>query len=471
MAEEFNFEKALQEALEEKVAWFDSNVMVEMLDNYRVLYSAANNVMGLLLQKGLITPDPYKLDKKISDVVIPEEVEFAESGRSQVMGIRLSDYERVLDFLCNYFKFSAANMTLPRIKKLIGLNNSFQWGGLSVASKHPNTKALADLLTNIRQGTDTMATGSINGAVSAASKAIVDINSALKESSDLQRELYKVEVRKNVIAHASFTWEKGEPISEVVQRVKRLFPSVMGRQPFYPELVEEIAQESIGPASIQKQQDLLARLKVVHQTKTRKKIQLNTKTLIMDAVRNLAGMAPQLEGVSLKLRENSALLQTQNDSPWEKFKRAFRKAFGLKPPAIEYTIPIADAMTKTSTTEKINFNKSLADIAKRMNLYGALASRESPTYQKMEAQTEAEIYSFLTKQLAECQQMLLLLLGYDKFFKNEVQGPNKSKVKGLTMETTSIKNTMVKTNQRKAEYAAYVEEQAQMKKLGIVDEE
>ena len=281
MAEDFNFEKALQEALEEKVAWFDSNVMVEMLDNYRVLYSAANNVMGLLLQKGLITPDPYKLDKKISDVVIPEDVEFAESARSQVMGIRLSDYERVLDFLCNYFKFSATNMTLPRIKKLIGLNNCFQWGGLAVTSKHPNTKALADLLTNIRQGTDTMATGSLNGAVSAASKAIVEINAALKESSDLQRELYKMEVRKNVIAHSSFAWEKGEAISDVVQRVKRLFPSIMGRQPFYPELVEEIAQESIGPASIQKQQDLLSRLKVVHQTKTKKKVQVNTKTLIM----------------------------------------------------------------------------------------------------------------------------------------------------------------------------------------------
>ena len=55
MAEGFNFEKALQEALDEKVAWFDSNVMADMLDNYRVLYSAVNNVMWLLLQKGLIT--------------------------------------------------------------------------------------------------------------------------------------------------------------------------------------------------------------------------------------------------------------------------------------------------------------------------------------------------------------------------------------------------------------------------------
>ena len=471
MAEGFNFEKALQEALDEKVAWFDSNVMADMLDNYRVLYSASNNVMGLLLQKGLITPDPYKLDKKISDIVVPEDGEFPENTRSQVMGVRLSDYERVLDFLCNYFKFSAVNLTLPRIKKLINLNNYIQWGGLAVTSKHPNTKALADLLTNIRQGTDTMATGSINGAVSAASRAILDINNGLKASSELQRELYKMEVRKNVIAHSSFTWEKGEAIPDLVQRVKKLFPSTMGRQPFYPELVEEIAQESIGVASIQKQQDLLARLKVVQQTKAKKKVQLNTKTLIMDAVRNLAGMAPQLEGVSMKLRDNSALLQTQYDTPWEKFKRAFRKAFGLKPPVIEYAIPMADAMTKTSTTEKVNFNKSLGEIAKRMNLYEALASRESPTYQKMEAQEEEEIYTFLTKQLAECQQMLLMLLGYDKFFKNEVASPNKAKVKGLTMETTSIKNTMVKTNQRKAEYAAYVEEQKQLKRLGIIDEE
>ncbi len=471
MAEGFNFEKALQEALDEKVAWFDSNVMADMLDNYRVLYSASNNVMGLLLQKGLITPDPYKLDKKISDIVVPEDGEFPENTRSQVMGVRLSDYERVLDFLCNYFKFSAVNLTLPRIKKLINLNNYIQWGGLVVTSKHPNTKTLAELLTNIRQGTDTMATGSINGAVSAASRAILDINNGLKASSELQRELYKMEVRKNVIAHSSFTWEKGEAIPDVVQRVKKLFPSTMGRQPFYPELVEEIAQESIGVASIQKQQDLLARLKVVQQTKTKKKVQLNTKTLIMDAVRNLAGMAPQLEGVSMKLRDNSALLQTQYDTPWEKFKRAFRKAFGLKPPVIEYVIPMADAMTKTSTTEKVNFNKSLGEIAKRMNLYEALASRESPTYQKMEAQEEEEIYTFLTKQLAECQQMLLMLLGYDKFFKNEVASPNKAKVKGLTMETTSIKNTMVKTNQRKAEYAAYVEEQKQLKMLGIIDEE
>ena len=36
------------------------------------------------------------------------------------------------------------------------------------------------------------------------------------------------------------------------------------------------------------------------------------------------------------------------------------------------------------------------------------------------------------------------------------------------MEMTAVKNTLVKTNQRKAEYSTIVEEQEQMKKLGII---
>ena len=37
------------------------------------------------------------------------------------------------------------------------------------------------------------------------------------------------------------------------------------------------------------------------------------------------------------------------------------------------------------------------------------------------------------------------------------------------MELTSIKNIIVKTNQIRAEYVAYIEEAEQLKRLGIVD--
>ena len=38
------------------------------------------------------------------------------------------------------------------------------------------------------------------------------------------------------------------------------------------------------------------------------------------------------------------------------------------------------------------------------------------------------------------------------------------------IQYASVKNTLVKTNQRRAEYVALIEEQEQMKKLGITDE-
>lgn len=469
MAEEFNFEQALSKALDEKINWFNAKIIAEILESYRLLYSSANTIMGILLQKGLITADPYRLDKKISDVGVPEEGEFPESEKNKVIGVRLSDYERMLDFLCNYFKFSINNLTLPRIKKFIGLNNYFQWDNLVATNKHSNTKSLASLITTIRQGSDVMSINIVNDAVSTASKALVEINGALKQSSDLQRELYKMEVRRNVIANSSFSWEK--ETSATVQKIKKMFPSTMGKQPFYPELVEEIVLESVGSNATQKQQELLSKLQIVKETKEKKKVQVNTKSMIMEAVRNLASMAPQLELVVFKLKDNHELVQDQRNTALEKFKSALRKAFGLKTPVIEYTIPIVDIASKTSKSESVSFNQSVTDISKRLNFYNSLTFRESPSFQKMESQPEAEIYSFLTKQLSECQQMLSLLMGYDKFFKNEVEGANKSKVKGLSMEITAIKNTMIKTNQRKAEYAAYIEEQQQMRRLGILDED
>ena len=39
------------------------------------------------------------------------------------------------------------------------------------------------------------------------------------------------------------------------------------------------------------------------------------------------------------------------------------------------------------------------------------------------------------------------------------------------MELTTLKNALVKVKQKRAEYTSYVEEENQMKKLGITNEE
>ena len=79
--------------------------MIKILEEYRNLLGVVNNLINLLEKKGLIQPDPYKHDKKISDIAVPEEIPFLDSERSMVIGARLSDFESMLDFICNIFKF------------------------------------------------------------------------------------------------------------------------------------------------------------------------------------------------------------------------------------------------------------------------------------------------------------------------------------------------------------------------------
>ena len=64
--------------------------------------------------------------------------------------------------------------------------------------------------------------------------------------------------------------------------------------------------------------------------------------------------------------------------------------------------------------------------------------------------------------------MLGTLTALDDFFKETVAPLDRSKVKGTKMEISSLKNTIIKTNQRKAEYSSIVEEQKQMQKLGLI---
>ena len=80
---------------------------------------------------------------------------------------------------------------------------------------------------------------------------------------------------------------------------------------------------------------------------------------------------------------------------------------------------------------------------------------------------EKTILDYVQRQLSECHSMQTTLGGLDEFFKASVTLLNRSKVKGIQIELTTVKNTLIKINQRKAEYTSYMAEQAQMQKLGI----
>ncbi|MBQ9539406.1 MAG: hypothetical protein IJU95_09040, partial [Treponema sp.] len=77
------------------------------------------------------------------------------------------------------------------------------------------------------------------------------------------------------------------------------------------------------------------------------------------------------------------------------------------------------------------------------------------------------VFNWVNKQMTENGRLQVLPGALDEYFKQNTSGMNRAKIKGIKMELTTLKNVLVKVNQLRSEYASYVEEAEQMKKLGI----
>lgn len=462
------FTKELNEVFDEKIRWYETEELPRVLEEYRRLHAHVGNVYTTLLKKSTISADPYKLEKKVSEIKPISDKPFADSERNIVIGTRLSDYKSMLDFICNYLTFSVSNIKADRIKQLIAFNNGFMWNSVIATSDSPNTKGLSDCLIPIRQGTDALATSLLNDSLNNAAKSVEIINSILKEFGDFQREVYKVEVRREVLAHPSFLVDKVFDSKEsMLAQIKKVFHVVATKKPFYNELIEELIDETIGDKAKEKQQNLISKLIVKKSNKEKQEKQIDTRAILMDAVRSLGGVVPQLEQIISKFQENSELIENKKNTFWDKLIEIIQKAFNLdKKPKI-YKVIIVDKITQAKQYEHINFDEFILSLQKRCKYYLSFTTRKTPGYEKIEAMADDKIVEFIAKNLSECQKLLVTLSALDDYFKETVTPLSRSKIKGIKMEISSLKNTIIKTNQRKAEYSSLIEEQRQMQKLGL----
>lgn len=467
---EKNFSEQLIAAIDKKTDWFNSRELQNVLEQYRLMHTCEKTLYEFLLKKSLITPDPYKNDKKISDIVPPENAPFTDNERSMIIGMRLSDYDSTLDFLCNYYKFSVSNLQISNIKKLIDLNNAIQWNSFSVNSTNINTRTIATLLFNAKQGADALTVNMINDSVSKAGKAVLAINKSLKALTEFQREVYKGNIRKNVMSHPSFSAEKAasSPDDEKVQ-IKKLFQTTMGKTPYYNELIDEIIDEDHSPDKANLQKALLKKLEVENSSDQDSEEKIDTKSILLVALRVFGAMPGQISQAKEKIIENHEILESEHNTFFEKLKKALRKAFNIEEKPVFYQISITDQATDTVRHEKIDYQQFVRDLELRSRRYASAGIRKAPLYEKISQQSEEKILEYVNQQILECNKMLKILNGLDEFFKSAPLPQNRSKIKGLKMEITALKNSIVKANQRRSEYTAYIEEEAQLRKLGITN--
>lgn len=468
MADSIAFQNALTEALERRREWLDRSEMPRLKEEYRLFLSSFSGLRAVLLKKGILHEDPYKHDSRIGDVQVPEEGPFTDNEKIDQMSIRLSAFEQQLDFLVNYYQFGTEFFSMDRIKRVLNLTKYIAWGQVNSGAPNLNTRTLSEFLAQIKGGNDQLSIGILADTVQHLDRASKNALRILKDLSDYQREAYKLELRLRVMGALSF--DQATVIThkdDTVRQVKRKFAESMAERPFYPELLDEILKEDYSGEGESLRSDLLKRLEVpVDKPREEKRIQ-SFKAPLMDGVRTLALLGTTLVDTVVKVTGNSELLESGKNSFMDKLRRLVRQMLNRPPEELIYEIEYVDPIAVTTRRERLNFTSFRIEVDKKARFLASLLNRTAPAYKRLEAATEEQLFSVLGKNIEEIQSIHKTLSALDSFFKAEMGGELKDRVRGIKPELAAIKNGIIKANQKRHEYLSQKEELEQMKKLGI----
>lgn len=467
-----NFVNELQTALNKKQEWYNSVRLQELLMQYRLMYTCVKTLFENFVKKSLIVPDPYRLDKKISEIVVPETSGFAESEISKVFGERFSNYETMLDFICTYFRFSMENFTIQKVKQLLDLNKVFEWDSLSSNSTRMNTRALAMVVSNAKKGAPNVVQSMINDSIDKCAQSTVEINKMLNELAGFLRELYKGGLRRDLFDHPDFDKAKAAESSEAeLAEIKRLYTKVTGKKNFYTDLVNEIIEEDHAPDKDRRRAAVLERLQIKETSKSgpeKKAAGPDTKEMLMQSVLAVGATAPTLAQLISKLSDNIELLYKTKSTFFSKLISALKKAFHIPEKERICNLVIKDSKTGAERTQKIKINEFMSDFSRKERIYNGIATK-GIEYSKIQSSSEDAILSFVNKQISELQSLFVVINAFDAHFKQEVATEFKTGIKGMQIELSALRNSIINANKKRSEYASYKEEAAQMQKLGIAD--
>ncbi len=463
-----NFINELEQALTLKQEWFNNEKLPEILQIYRMHYTCVKNLNEILIKKSLIEKDPYKLDKRISDIVVTETESFPETETAKVLGSRLSDYEMMLDYICTYLRFSTENLDVGKIKTLLELCKVFDWANISTNSASANTRALAKVVSMARLNASQILISNVNDSMEKSEEAINKIIKTLSELVEFQREFYKGRLRKDIFEHPEFNVDFAlQSKQNELTEIKRMYVKVIGKKNFYVDLVNEIIEEDQSDNAEKLQQIILKKLEIKTPAKEiAKKNQVNSKDLLIAAVNSIGFLAPVMGQFLSKLNDNFDLLFYEKKNFFTKLKDSLRKMFGIPAKERICNLPIVNSQTGIKTITKINVSTFLDDINRKYRIYSGIVAK-GPEYSKILSAKESDVVTFLNNQIKENQQLFTTINSLDDYFKATVEILLRPKLKGLKIDLSGYRNIIIDINKKRGEYASFIEEQEQMRRIGM----
>jgi hypothetical protein len=469
MEDSSSYADRLERVLEAKAGHLDTVELRHLKDEFKLFQSAYQAIINVLLKKGLIHEDPYKFDFKVSDIQTPPETPFAESEKLDQMCIRLSQFESYLDFLNNYYEFSVDFLSMGRIKRLISLTKYFAFTNFTDNSPHMNTRYFSEIVSQVRKGTDPMSTGIVNEGLLQLDKASRKVFQILKGLALLHKERYKLQVRRLAVIplklDRDFVVTHGE---DSIRKIRQKLGETGADAQFYPDLVGEALKEDYAADGEALRDEILKSLAIAEQKSENKAADRSFKASLLDGIRTLIGVGFQLEDAIRKLEENQALIDSMDKSFLTKVKKALREMFGKSGEHVVHDVEYLDPVSSERKHESIDFTEFCSSGMKRAQSLVAMVSRNSVSYKRLESSTEDVSFKFLSKLIEELQSLHRKLSALNEFFLDTVQSPElKGKIKSVNIELGSVKNAIIKANQKRHEYMSQKDEQEQLKRLGV----
>ncbi|MBN2736618.1 MAG: hypothetical protein JXR70_06525 [Spirochaetales bacterium] len=464
-----NFLETYEETVTKKQEHVELKTLPKLKEAISIFQTYFQNLYNILIRKSLIQEDPYKYDEKISEVSAPSSEPILDSEKQEQISRRISSYHSQLEFLNNFYQFSLSFLNLGRLKKIVALMKYINWISFSPSSTHSFTRYFAELVHKIKMGTDPVSTQIVVDSVNQIEKNMKNIFLYIDEVITIQKEAYKLDVRKNLIPNLGLKRDKVTGnFTEVTKLIKKSFPKYINDQPFFAELIQEILEEDFTANGQELRNAIINKLDIKEaQNKTKKK-ENSSKTILLQGVRILASAGFQMEDAVNKLSENNTAYVNRKMTVGERFKRWVRKVVtGGKDDTHSYDIDYFDVTSSSSRTEKVNWDSFIQEVQKKGKLYSALCNKASSTFNRLYQAQEDKIYEFLTKNIAELHLVHRRMVGLNDFFKTETPKDKRGKIRAINIELEAMKNSIIKANKKKHEYVAAKEEMEQMKRLGI----
>ncbi|MDR0558476.1 MAG: hypothetical protein LBG43_11555 [Treponema sp.] len=462
MSELTDYVKSLADAIDHRRKWLEEFEIPKLKEDLRIFQTSYSVLYSAFLKKGLVNEDPYKQEVKVREIQAPDTSKFPEGEKMKRLSVRFADFDNQLDFLVNFYQYNVEFFTMDCIKRILSLIKFIDWTHFSPNSASINTHYAVEFTMQVRGGyLDPLSLRLINESVSNLARATGAVIASLKLLTSFNKELYKLNVR------TAITVDLPEGQTPAVAQIKKKFPSLLPGVPYYPDLIEEIIKEdySSGGEELRKAviKSLIGTEKKDEETSGS---ETSSKRHLIEGLQTIGAVSHTLADVALKLDENNTLLAHKRLTFGKKIKRFIKRLFKQDNEAVIYDLPYMDHLGNSSV-KQVNFNALRADIDKRIKNLSQMSSDKDKTSAKLEVLQEDRLVAFLEKNIRYLQTLHKTLEAMDEYFKTNVDRDDRSRVKGIKPELSTIKAAFIRANQKRCDYIAQKEEAAQFERLGI----